>query len=250
MQKEKIDYVICPICNKKVKEINTAHLKIHNLNVKMFDELYPNYERLSKIIRSKKNTWEGKKHKQKTKEKIKESMKGKNRRLKSEDEKLNLSEKSKEMWNEKREQILFSRSIDGFILKYGKNEGTKKYLSIKTGPKSIIENKKEYSKYCEIVDKITRISIKQYKPKNIEKRSRLYHLDHRISKHYGFINNIDPYIIGSIYNLEIIECKINCSKQHYYNTLDVEELMKKFANDTFYQTLKEARNEIRTTRIL
>jgi len=149
------------------------------------------------------------------------------------------------MWNEKREQILFSRSIDGFILKYGKDEGVKKYLSIKTGPKSIIENKKEYRKYCEIVDKITRLSVKRYKPKNIEKRSKFYHLDHRISKHYGFINNIDPYIIGSIYNLEIIECSINCSKQHYYNTLNVEELVEKFANDIFYQTLKEVRNEIR-----
>lgn len=40
-----------------------------------------------------------------------------------------------------------------------------------------------------------------------------YHLDHRYSIMEGFKNNIPPYIIGSIVNLEFISYKQNCSKR-------------------------------------
>jgi hypothetical protein len=36
-----MDFIFCPICGKKLKEINDSHLKIHKLTIKQFDELYP-----------------------------------------------------------------------------------------------------------------------------------------------------------------------------------------------------------------
>lgn len=36
-----INYVVCPICNKKFKRINITHLKTHNLDMIKFKELYP-----------------------------------------------------------------------------------------------------------------------------------------------------------------------------------------------------------------
>ena len=39
---ENIDYVVCQICAKKFNKINTLHLKIHNLLLKDYQELFPN----------------------------------------------------------------------------------------------------------------------------------------------------------------------------------------------------------------
>ena len=49
-KKENIDFIICPICNKKLKEINNAHLNIHNLTADQFDKHYPNNKRLSESV--------------------------------------------------------------------------------------------------------------------------------------------------------------------------------------------------------
>jgi hypothetical protein len=43
-------------------------------------------------------------------------------------------------------------------------------------------------------------------------RGKEYHLDHIYSVYDGFINNIDPKIISSLPNLQIIEKKINLKK--------------------------------------
>ena len=54
--------------------------------------------------------------------------------------------------------------------------------------------------------------------KNYEKRGNVgykkdaYHLDHKISIKYGFENNILPYIIGNIDNLQMLPARENCSK--------------------------------------
>lgn len=55
--------------------------------------------------------------------------------------------------------------------------------------------------------------------KNYDKRGRsdlkedAHHLDHKYSIKEGFKNNIPTYIIGNIYNLEMIHYMENCSKQ-------------------------------------
>jgi len=50
-----VDYVICPICNEKLKEINNVHLKYHNMTPPEFDKTYPNNKRISKKCLEKKN---------------------------------------------------------------------------------------------------------------------------------------------------------------------------------------------------
>lgn len=39
-----------------------------------------------------------------------------------------------------------------------------------------------------------------------------YHVDHRISIHFGFVNTIPPYLIGSIHNLEMLPWRDNIYK--------------------------------------
>jgi len=48
--------------------------------------------------------------------------------------------------------------------------------------------------------------------KNIDKRGKDFHLDHKFSITAGFNNNLPPYIIGNINNLEILPAKINRQK--------------------------------------
>lgn len=59
----------------------------------------------------------------------------------------------------------------------------------------------------------TNLSISSSSIANIELRGRNYHLDHMYSIKEGFINNIDPEIIGSKYNLRIISASENNSKR-------------------------------------
>lgn len=73
----------------------------------------------------------------------------------------------------------------------------------------------DFKKYKDLVIRYTNQSILFYKEliENIELRSMDYHLDHKYSIKMGFINDIDPKIIGSVVNIEIIPAKINASKQ-------------------------------------
>lgn len=75
----------------------------------------------------------------------------------------------------------------------------------------------DYKHYCKKVQYITeRQDLNSLK--NFDKRGSFwkiedaYHLDHKFSKRHGFINNIPPYIIGSIHNLEMLPHRVNCKK--------------------------------------
>lgn len=73
----------------------------------------------------------------------------------------------------------------------------------------------DWGKYKQLVSIYTNVSIRSCEGgiNNLELRGVDFHLDHRYSIKMGFINDIPPEIIGSIYNLEIIPAKINCSKR-------------------------------------
>lgn len=89
-----------------------------------------------------------------------------------------------------------------------------------------LEKLPDLKKYEREVLKITR---KQplYKLKNIEKRKKdEYWLDHKFSISEGFKNNIPPYIIGNIINLEMLPYKDNISK-YVRCSISKEELFKK-----------------------
>jgi hypothetical protein len=78
--------------------------------------------------------------------------------------------------------------------------------------KSIID---DFKKYRSLVNRYTNESLLFYGElvEKLEMRSKHFHLDHKYSIKMGFINDIDPKIIGSVINVEIIASKINSSKK-------------------------------------
>ena len=75
-----------------------------------------------------------------------------------------------------------------------------------------INNLYGFDLYKRMVCYFTYKSIKQCNIKDIEKRGRKWHLDHKFSIANGFKGNIPPYIIGNYYNLEMLYYRDNLSK--------------------------------------
>lgn len=77
-----------------------------------------------------------------------------------------------------------------------------------------LDQKSNFELYCMAVDKFTIQSIRKFNITDIEKRKKFeYSLDHIYSKKQGFIDNIPPFIIGSIINLKVIPHSANSSKR-------------------------------------
>lgn len=78
-----------------------------------------------------------------------------------------------------------------------------------------MKHKEGYAEYKFLVEQETRKTYNVYKqiidPQNLG-RNRKYHLDHKYSIYQGFIDNIDPKIIGSIHNLQMMGFDKNISK--------------------------------------
>jgi len=90
----------------------------------------------------------------------------------------------------------------------------------------------DFSLYCR---KVNRITVKQpietlenFDLRGHANKTGSYHLDHKFSKFMGFQNNIPPYIIGNIINLEMIEAR-NIVKSRKCS-LELEELFERFFN--------------------
>ena len=121
-----------------------------------------------------------------------------------------------------------SVSLNVMIKKYGFDEGLKRHnhridamisTNIEKGIFLRREDKEDFDIYKEKVERYTRMSLYLYATEKFgsdweEKRGRTkYHIDHRYSKKEGFLNNIEPHIIGNIENLELLYFTINCSKK-------------------------------------
>jgi hypothetical protein len=244
------NYVICPICNKKFKELNTAHLISHGMTVESFDKEYPYFDRLSEEARKKKVTFKGKKHSYETKKQMSESNKGKNLgKSHTKEWKQKAREISRLMWKNNYDKLKKSRTLEGYVEKYGPDFGTirwfTKNLSNSESSKKVKGSKIDYNRYRAEVYRITSISLRNFELENLDKRGRKkYHLDHKYSICNGFNDNISPYIIGSIYNLEIITEHENTSKQTR-NSISKEKLINTFNECNFYKDLMEIENEIR-----
>lgn len=80
------------------------------------------------------------------------------------------------------------------------------------------EDIKNYNNYKKKVRRLTAKNYKLYKtlinPKGLKISKNDYHIDHMYSIYEGFKNNVDPLIISSKENLEVIPSKINLSKQN------------------------------------
>lgn len=124
---------------------------------------------------------------------------------------------------------------------YGEEEGTKRWISkynkqSKKVRRIPVERVNEYCEYKRLVDRYTRLSITKFKLDMIEKRGTDYQLDHKVSICYGFLHNINPLYIGSIYNLEIVPTSINASKQEDCS-MNSNVLIEKTNNNKFYSEI-------------
>lgn len=92
------------------------------------------------------------------------------------------------------------------------------------------DERNDFSKFLLLVWRETNKNYRIYKniinPLNIQ-RNINNHLDHRYSIFEGFRNNIDYKIIGSIFNLEIIDSKLNLMK-NIKCSITIEELIEKY----------------------
>lgn len=261
------NFVICPICNKQFKQINTAHLRErHGISLQEFKSLYPDCKTLSDNQRRKKATLLNLTQQQSKNLKFGHTLQGFIKRYGETEGKRRYQEskikKSKshslqwfvqkygvnaeQMWiNYKKNKGL---TLEKYVKKYGKLQGVQKYQDFKakrkyqrsvhyymdkygqqlglekwvnknqknseSSRKINIQDIEAYKLYSTQVDKETNLSISLYGLPGLELRSRQNgcSLDHKISKCFGFNNNIEPNIIGNIHNLQIIPIKDNCSK--------------------------------------
>ncbi len=92
-----------------------------------------------------------------------------------------------------------------------------------------IEETIEFNAYKAEVLKITKINVVVHgdKIENLNKRSRDYHLDHLFSVKQGYLNGIDPEVIGHWTNLKIIPGPKNCSKRSSCS-VSINELFEKY----------------------
>lgn len=90
-----------------------------------------------------------------------------------------------------------------------------------------IELKSEFEKYKQSVWNYTRKN-KLELLENFNKRGKSdYHLDHKYSITQGFLNNIPPEIVGSVYNIEMLYHKDNIKKNSKCS-ITKEELLKAY----------------------
>jgi hypothetical protein len=134
-------------------------------------------------------------------------------------------------------------TISYFVELYGYELGLSKWFD-KNNKISIAnskinnDQKKEYKKYCILVDKFTRISLQIYNLENIHLRGLTngYDLDHRVSKIFGFKNEIIPEVVAHISNLQIITSSENRIKQHNSN-INVSEILENYKKDDNYKDI-------------
>ena len=93
--------------------------------------------------------------------------------------------------------------------------------------KNSLKNIEGFEVYKRTVLYYTKLTTKNIKIENIEKRSRDWHLDHKFSIYEGFKNNVPSYIMGSYYNLEMIE-GINNNKKYTNCSITKEQLFEQY----------------------
>ena len=234
--------VKCAICNEWLGQIQYRHLKLkHNgMTLDEYKNHYPNYPL---IAESRKNT--GDKNPAKNPEvrkKISENNKGGlpeniKKRLKTWRENGNDVQLSKRMTenNIAKDDTVKEKLSKAIKELYdsGKKErktwmNKEKELQTKLDrglvtPDYLKSNKRLY---YEDVEFYTKQSYKNFFSEipNAKNRSREYHLDHKISKDYGYKNNIHPSVIGHYKNLEVVHHSVNESK-NVQNSIDLETLI-------------------------
>lgn len=103
---------------------------------------------------------------------------------------------------------------ENWIYVYKKNAEEYRKKMEEVGAWIPLNELREFDKYKKLCWFWTKQTLEDEKIKDIERRSREYQLDHMFSLKMGFINDVDPRIIGSKYNLEIISGIENARKSN------------------------------------
>lgn len=133
------------------------------------------------------------------------------------------------------------KALNTVNFKYGNRQIMRtKYLKNKkvaSGQNMPTHLRSLYSIYLRSVMRFTTESIKSNSIINLNKRGRLdlnpnaWHLDHKFSIYEGFKHSVPAYIIGSIYNLELIPARKNCGKGKKCS-ISLEQLFTSWFNST------------------
>lgn len=131
----------------------------------------------------------------------------------------------------------FNSKID--YIKYNQNISEKAYQTLLE--KNMVVNKElidNFKNYCKIVNSYTKKNLNLHGVdkfgENYKERIKLNgdHVDHIYSKFDGFMNDIDPKIIGNIENLQLLNYRINTSKNKN-SWLTLEQLYNKYNNSIY-----------------
>lgn len=122
-------------------------------------------------------------------------------------------------------KYLLNKGVDlKTALEYQKNRKYREYVTkIKLGIVSPIELLDDYEKYYKKVKYYTNKNLSAYKHLISKKTNINNSLDHKISRFYGFMNDIEEWKIGHISNLEYITKNQN-SKKNIKNSMSLEQL--------------------------
>lgn len=136
------------------------------------------------------------------------------------------------------------------LKKYGKEHISQLESVKKKKLETLIQNgfrfnhtdKEGYERYAYQVNLETNKTINRHIIKHIEKRGvagavGAYHLDHIVSKINGYENNIPPFILGSIYNLECIPWEKNLAKGNKSNKT-VKQLEEEYYENVRQQSFR------------
>lgn len=253
--------VVCEICNQEMRQITQNHLKYkHQMTLQEYIQKYPTSKTISDDLVSElkvKNAMNDPKNI----EKIKNTKMDRYGMLSVNNEQRlqtwydNGHDKtlSKRMKNDnpaKRPEVRKKiskgvtqsyindpslreqRKETGFSM-HRKN-GTYRTIMEEKGLWTPKSKKSERDLYYEAVSAWTEWSYQRFFDEipNANKRSRYYHLDHKISKKYGFENDIDPAVVGHYENLQILPHSLNESKGQS-NAIDLSDLVSMIERSTF-----------------
>ena len=120
-KKPKKEKVSCPICGKRLKEINTAHLRTHGLDYNQVKKMFPDYDFISEKSLSKKATLSNLTPEQSKRLKYGHTLESRKEKW-GEEEGTERHLKAKEAYST-------SKTLQGYIDRLGEDEGGKQWQS-------------------------------------------------------------------------------------------------------------------------
>lgn len=202
------EFVICEICKTSMKQITPNHLKHkHQLTIAEYKKQFPGANMISESLRvslSENNPMND----PRSIDKIKQTKQEK------------YGNPSFNNIKKQQQTLMETYGVSNPAALPHNIERAKKQLedirarAYESGRYLDPADKPAYIRYRDNVRKLSEQTIKRYKTqiKNIENRSRKFHLDHKYSIFEGFNNNIDANILAHICNLEILPSTINETK--------------------------------------